>query len=112
VYLQKKKELYINNLIEQKFNPVYTINIIIIYRGKIAKHDSIHINFSRLPRNSAIILVCNSLLQILKFSEPYEFLALRSLFGAPCPKKEQKILCLRACFWSLAFLNFGASRFF
>jgi hypothetical protein len=43
-----------NNLIELKFNPVYTINIIIIYRGKIAKHDSVHINFCRLPRNSAI----------------------------------------------------------
>jgi hypothetical protein len=53
VYLQKEKELYINNLIELKFNPVYTINII-IYRGKIAKHDSVHINFCRLPRNSAI----------------------------------------------------------
>jgi hypothetical protein len=36
---------------------------------------------------------------------------LRSLFGAPCPKKEQKMLCLRACIWSLAFFNFGASRF-
>jgi hypothetical protein len=52
-YLQKKTELHINNLIELKFNPVYTINIIIIiYRGKIAKHDSV--NFCRLPRNSAI----------------------------------------------------------
>jgi hypothetical protein len=51
VYLQKK-ELYINNLIELKFDPV-SINIIIIYREKIAKHDSVHINFCFLPQNSA-----------------------------------------------------------
>jgi hypothetical protein len=31
-----------------KLNPIYTINIIIIYRGKLAKHDSVHINFCRL----------------------------------------------------------------
>jgi hypothetical protein len=121
VYLQKKKELYINNLIKLKLNPIYTINIIIIYRRKLAKHDSVHINFCRLPRNSAIIpplpylmtgpLVFNSLLQILKFSEPYYFLASRSLFGAPCSKKEQKIL-FAGLLLEPRFLNFGASRFF
>jgi hypothetical protein len=32
--IYKIKELYINNLIEPKFNAVHTINIIIIYKGK------------------------------------------------------------------------------
>jgi hypothetical protein len=51
--IYKQKELYINNLIELNFNPVYTINIIITYRGKIAKHDTVHMNVCRFPQNSA-----------------------------------------------------------
>jgi hypothetical protein len=51
--IYKQKELYINNLIELNFNPVYTINIIITYRGKKAKHDTVHMNVCRFPQNSA-----------------------------------------------------------
>ena len=85
-------------MIELKFD---TINIIIIYRRKIAKHDSVHINFCRLPQKFSYLLLFNSLLQILKFSDPYE------LFGlAPGPKKEQKIL-FAALILEPRFLNFG-----
>ena len=45
--IYKQKELYINNLIELSINPVYTINIIITYRRKIAKHDTIHMHEPR-----------------------------------------------------------------
>jgi hypothetical protein len=45
--IYKQKELYINNLIELNINPVYTINIIITYRRKIAKHDTIHMHEPR-----------------------------------------------------------------
>jgi hypothetical protein len=118
VYLQKKKELYINNLIELKFNPVYTINIIIIYRvasmmGR-PKHDSVHINFCRLPQNSAIFF---SMKQFAANFEIFWTLWISGLviaFWSPLPKEgiQNFHLCLRACFWSLAFFNFGASRFF
>jgi hypothetical protein len=50
-------------MIELKFD---TINII-IYRQKIPKHDSVHINFCRLPQKFSYLLLFNSLLQILKF---------------------------------------------
>jgi hypothetical protein len=55
------------------------------------------------------LLVFNSLLQILIFSDPYDFLA--SLFGAPCPEKQQKNL-FAALLLEPRFLNFGASWFF
>jgi hypothetical protein len=81
----------------------FSIDIIIIYRGKIAKHDSVHIIFCRLRQEKfSCLLVFNSLLQILKFSDPYQFFA--TIFRVPCPKKEQKIL-LRPCFG--AFLTLG-----
>jgi hypothetical protein len=57
-----------------------------------------HINFCRLPH----LLVFSSLLQILKFLTLSILVCLA--FGAPCPKKKQKIL-LRPCFG--AFLTLG-----
>jgi hypothetical protein len=44
----------------------------------------------------------------LIFSDPYDFLA--SLFGAPCPEKQQKNL-FAALLLEPRFLNFGASWF-
>jgi hypothetical protein len=51
------------------------------------------------------------LLEILKFSEPYYFLALRSLFGAPCSKKEQKML-FAGLLLEHRFLSLGPRGFF
>jgi hypothetical protein len=107
--LQTEKELHINQLelkIELKFNPVYTINIVIIYSGK--KLNMIASIYKLLPSFTKFsnLLVFNSLVQILKFSDP--MISLASLFGVPCPKKEEKHL-FEAQLLEPHFLNFGGA---
>jgi hypothetical protein len=55
------------------------------------------------------LLVFNSLLQILIFSDPYDFFGLA--LWSPLPREGTKKNCLWPCFWSIAFQTLGPRGF-
>jgi hypothetical protein len=76
----------------------------------MAKHDSVHINFCRLPQQFSYLLLFNSLLQILKFSDPgYEFFGLA--FWSPLPKEGTKNFGAFFFMLGFAFATLGPTLF-